>query len=124
MQRHANFAEGALVPFDDKLPSLACPGAPGPLGVVFNTYYTPITPERRQQYGVVGHSFVGVYEFSKDQKVKAATILQFGESADPNSPHYFDQAQLYVQQKFKPAWFDWDEVVAHSSVKYQPGEKR
>ena len=47
------------------------PGAPGPLGVVFNTYYTPITPERRKQYGVVGHSFVGVYEFSKDEKVKA-----------------------------------------------------
>ena len=92
--------------------------------MVFNTYYTPITPERRKQYGVVGHSFVGVYEFSKDEKVKAKTILQFGESADPQSPHYFDQAQLYVQQKFKPAWFDWDEVVAHSSVKYQPGAKR
>ena len=27
MQRHPNFAEGALVPFDDKLPSIACPGA-------------------------------------------------------------------------------------------------
>ena len=123
MQRHANFAEGALVPFDDKQTSLACPGAPGPLGVVFNTYYTPITPQRRKQYGVVGHSFVGVYEFSKNEKVKAATILQFGESADPDSPHFFDQAQLYVQQKFKPAWFDWDEVVAHTKVKYRPGEK-
>ncbi|HEY1602998.1 MAG TPA: penicillin acylase family protein [Pirellulales bacterium] len=124
MQRHPNFADPAVIPFDDKLTSLACPGAPGPLGVVFNTYYTPITAQRRKQYGVVGHSFVGVYEFSKDQKVKAKTILQFGESADPQSPHYFDQAQLYVQQKFKPAWFDWDEVVAHSQVKYQPGEKR
>ena len=123
MQRHANHAEGALVPFDDKLTSIACPGAPGPLGVVFNTYYTPITPQRKKQYGIVGHSFVGVYEFSKSEKVKAATILQFGESADPDSPHFFDQAQLYVQQKFKPAWFDWDEVVAHTKVKYHPGDK-
>ena len=96
--RRANFAEGALVPFDDKQSSLACP-TPGPLGVVFNTYYTPITPQRRKQYGVVGHSFVGVSEFGRDQKVKASTILQFGESADPKSPHFFDQAQLYVQQK-------------------------
>ncbi|HVU87050.1 MAG TPA: penicillin acylase family protein [Pirellulales bacterium] len=123
MQRHANQAEGALVPFDDKLSSIACPGAPGPLGIVFNTYYTPITPQRKKQYGIVGHSFVGVYEFSKNEKVKAATILQFGENADPSSPHFFDQAQLYVQQKFKPAWFDWDEVVAHAKVKYHPGDK-
>ncbi|MBI2825402.1 MAG: penicillin acylase family protein [Planctomycetia bacterium] len=124
MQRHADVAEGALAPFSEKAPSLACPGAPGPLGVVFNTYYTPITPERRRGYAVAGHSFVGVYEFAKDQPVKAATILQFGENADPTSPHFFDQAQLYVQQKFKPAWFDWQDVLSHAKVSYHPGEAR
>lgn len=121
MQRHADVAEGALAPFDEKAPSLACPGVPGPLGVVFNTYYTPISPERRTQFGVVGHSYVGVYEFTKD-KVRAGSILQFGENANPKSPHFFDQAELYVQQKFKPAWFDWDDVVTHAKRSYHPGE--
>ena len=32
MQRHANFADGAVVPFSDKLPSIACPGRPARWG--------------------------------------------------------------------------------------------
>jgi len=121
MQRHANVSDAALVPFDDKLPSVPCVGSPGPLGVVFNTYYTPITLERRQQFGVVGHSFVGVYEFG--DKIQAKTILQFGESGDPKSPHFFDQAQLYSKQQFKPAWFYWDDVLAHAKQSYHPGDE-
>ena len=72
MQRHANYADAAKIPFSDKLPSLPCAGAPGPLGVVFNTYYAPPDANHKKQYGVVGHSFVGVYEFG--DKVQAATI--------------------------------------------------
>ena len=121
MQRHANVAEMALLPFNDKQPSIPCVGCPGPMGVVFNTYYTPITPQRRKQYGVAGHSFVGVYEFGP--KVQAKTILQFGESGDPKSPHFFDQAQLYSKQQFKPAWFYWDEVLAHAKQSYHPGDE-
>ncbi len=121
MQRHANYADAAMIPFSDKLPSLPCAGVPGPLGVVFNTYYVPPTPQRKKQYGVVGGSFIGVYEF--DDQVKAATILQFGESSDPESPHFMDQAELYSQRKFKPAWFHWSDVLAHAKRSYHPGEE-
>ncbi len=119
IQRHANYADLAKIPFSDSKPSLPCAGVPGPLGVVFNTYYAPPTADHKNQYGVVGHSFVGVYEFG--DKVKSATLLQFGESSDPKSPHFMDQAELYSQRKFKPAWFHWDDVLAHAKQTYHPG---
>ncbi len=121
MQRHANYADAALIPFSDHLPSLPCAGVPGPLGVVFNTYYLPPTAERKKQYGVVGGSFIGVYEFG--DQVSAATILQFGQSSNSNSPHFMDQAELYSKRQFKPAWFEWSDVLAHAKRSYHPGEE-
>ncbi|MBI3836430.1 MAG: penicillin acylase family protein [Planctomycetia bacterium] len=119
MQRHANFADATKIPFSDALPSLPCAGVPGPLGVAFNTYYAPPTAQHKKQYGVVGGSFIGVYEFG--DKVQASTILQFGESSHPESPHFMDQAQLYSKQQFKPAWYEWSDVLAHAKTSYHPG---
>jgi acyl-homoserine lactone acylase PvdQ len=121
IQRHANYADLAKIPFSDSKPSLPCAGVPGPLGVVFNTYYAPPSARHKNQYGVVGHSFVGVYEFG--DKVKSATLLQFGESSDPKSPHFMDQAELYSKRQFKPAWFHWEDVLAHAKQTYHPGAK-
>jgi hypothetical protein len=44
-------------------------------------------------------------------------------AAIPKSPHYFDQARLYSETKFKPAWFYKDEVESHTVTKYHPGEE-
>jgi acyl-homoserine-lactone acylase len=119
MQRHANFADATKIPFSDALPSLPCAGVPGPLGVAFNTYYAPPNAQHKKQYGVVGGSFIGVYEFG--DKVQASTILQFGQSSHPDSPHFMDQAQLYSKQQFKPAWYEWSDVLAHAKMNYHPG---
>jgi penicillin amidase len=121
IQRHANYADAGKIPFSDSQPSLPCAGVPGPLGVVFNTYYAPPNATRKKQYGAVGHSFVGVYEFG--DKVQAATLLQFGACSDPKSPHFMDQARLYSKQQFKPAWFDWSDVLAHAKRSYHSGEQ-
>ena len=121
IQRQVNVTDRNLAPFSDSQPSLPMTGVRGPLGVAFTVYYTPSTPERKNRYGYVGGSFMGVYEFG--ERVKAGTLLQFGQSADPESQHYFDQARLYSQQQFKPAWFEWDDVLAHTQRKYHPGEE-
>ena len=106
--------------FSDDKPSLPIAGAPGPLGIVFSFYALPQEGQKRR-YGVAGSSYVGVVEL--DSRPRAKTILQFGQSGDPASPHWFDQAQLYAKGQFKASWYEKPEVETNSGRPYHPGEK-
>jgi acyl-homoserine-lactone acylase len=106
--------------FSDAKPSFPVAGGPGTAGIVF-TYNTRAEPGQQRRYGTSGNTFVAVVEFNKQPR--ARSIVTFGQSADPQSPHYLDQAALYAQGKFKPVLFSLAEIKKHQARAYQPGAR-
>jgi acyl-homoserine-lactone acylase len=104
-------------PFSSERPSLPVPGAPGWAGVIFAFSAEPGPDGRR--YGTSGHTWVSVVELSP--QVHSRSVVQFGQSADPASPHWFDQAPLYAEGRMKRAWFTREEVAASARRSYRPG---
>jgi len=120
VNRHQRRDEQAGKMFSDEIESLPCPAASGwRYGMVFY-YDSQISEGLKKRYGVDGHSYVTVLEFSNP--IKRMSVVPFGQSSDPESPHYFDQAELYVNKKFKPAWFTLEEIKANLERSYHPGE--
>jgi acyl-homoserine-lactone acylase len=118
LNRHQRPLPGAPLTLDETRPSLAVGGAPGHLGSVF-TYYAAPFGSAGPRIGIAGNSFVNVIEFGPT--VRARSILNYGQSGDPASPHYFDQARLYAERRFKPAWFTREEVEANAVRSYEVG---
>ncbi|WP_424962528.1 penicillin acylase family protein [Ekhidna sp.] len=72
-------------------------------------------------YGTRGNSFVAAVEFG--DKVRAKTILAGGQSSDPSSPHFDDQAEMYASGEFKEAAFYREDVEARAEETYKPGKR-
>jgi acyl-homoserine lactone acylase PvdQ len=106
--------------FDDNKPSIPVGMASGSWGALAS-YGTRIGKDTKRQYGTSGNSFVAVVEFG--DKVKAKSLLAGGQSGDPNSPHFADQAKRYADCEFKDVAYYRDEVEARAKKTYRPGEK-
>jgi len=73
-------------------------------------------------YGSSGNSFVAAVEFGP--KLRAKSLLAGGQSGDPASPHFFDQALAYQQGKFKDVAFYREDVESQATRRYQPGNEK
>lgn len=104
--------------FTDARSSVPFAGGPGYLGLVHMMIAMP-EPQQKRWYGRVGSSYVSVIEFGP--AVRARSIMPFGQSADPASPHHLDQAELYGRGEFKPVWTTLEEVRANAVRSYRPG---
>jgi acyl-homoserine lactone acylase PvdQ len=114
LNRHQRPLPGGPVALDSTRAHLGVGGAPGGLGSIFTFDTQPGGAAPR--LGRSGNSFVKVIEFGPT--IRAASILNYGQSGDPASPHFFDQARLYARREFKPAWFSRAEVEANSARSY------
>lgn len=107
-------------PFDDSKSSLPVGLASGRWGALAS-YGARQFKGTKRIYGTSGNSFVAVVEFG--EKVKAKSLLAGGQSGDPKSPHFFDQAQRYVDVKFKDVAFYREDVEKRAKRTYRPGER-
>jgi acyl-homoserine-lactone acylase len=71
-------------------------------------------------YGDRGNSFVAAVEFGP--RVRAKSILAGGESGDPKSPHFSDQAEMYSRGQFKEVLFYKEDIEKQLERKYHPGQ--
>ncbi|MGB5436051.1 MAG: penicillin acylase family protein, partial [Maribacter sp.] len=107
-------------PFDDDKPSIPIGFASGRWGALA-AYGARYTNNTKKIYGTRGNSFVAVVEFG--EKVKAKSILAGGQSGDPDSPHFNDQAQRYADMQFKEVPFYKEDVLKRAKKTYKPGER-
>jgi acyl-homoserine lactone acylase PvdQ len=70
-------------------------------------------------YGTSGNSFVAVVEFGKTLRAKAVTAG--GESGDPSSPHFNDQAKRYSAGDLRDVYFYRSQLKGHTEREYHPG---
>jgi acyl-homoserine-lactone acylase len=106
-------------PFDDGKPSLPVPFASANWGSLA-AYGTTSKQKTRRIYGERGNSFVAAVEFGP--RVKARSILAGGQSGDPASPHFNDQAAMYARGEFKDVLFYKADVEKNLERRYHPGE--
>jgi acyl-homoserine-lactone acylase len=70
-------------------------------------------------YGTSGNSFVAVVEFGKTVRAKAVTAG--GESGNPSSSHFNDQAKRYSTGDLRDVYFYRSQLKGHTEREYHPG---
>ncbi len=99
--------------------NLGMGGGPDVLHAVYGTW------QDGHLVGQAGDSYVLMVTWDRDGKVHSRSIHQFGSATlDASSPHYADQAPLFVARKTKPVWLDEAEIRRHLEGEYRPGEPR
>ncbi|HEY9196529.1 MAG TPA: penicillin acylase family protein, partial [Mucilaginibacter sp.] len=116
MNRYQRPADG--ITFDDALPSI-------PVGLTGSGFgqlpsFQSRTAYTQKRYGYSGNSFVAAVEFGP--KIKAKSIITGGQSFDPASKNFTDQAQGIIDGKFKEVLFYKEDVLKHVQKRYHPGE--
>lgn len=68
-----------------------------------------------------GDSYIQFARFT-EQGIQLESVINFGSSTDPASPHYVDQAEMYLSQQTKPMSLEREWVEKHAVRTYHPGE--
>ena len=113
--------DGAIVQqFDDSKPSIPVGFSSATWGSLAS-FGARTYPGTKKMYGTSGNSFVAVVEFGKDG-VRARAVSAGGESGDPRSKHFNDQAERYATGNLREVYFYPQQLQGHSERTYHPGQ--
>jgi acyl-homoserine-lactone acylase len=106
-------------PFTDAGPSIPVPFTAATVGSLASFASRPY-PGTKKWYGTSGNSFVSVVEFG--DSVRARAVSAGGESGDPTSKHFIDQAERYAKGDLRQVYFYPNQLKGHTERTYHPGE--
>ncbi len=110
---------GTIVqPFNDSGPSIPVAFTAANWGSLAS-FAARAYPGTKNWYGTSGNSFVAVVEFG--DSVRAKAITAGGESGDPASPHFNDQAERYSKGQLRDVYFYRSQLTGHIEREYHPG---
>jgi acyl-homoserine-lactone acylase len=119
INRFQRISSAIKPPYSDSAPSIPVPFAEGRYGSLASVRSEPKSGTRRW-YGDYGNSFVAVVEFGP--RVRARAVTAGGESGNPASPHFADEAQRYASGDLRDVYFFPDQLKGHTERTYRPGE--
>src|SRR5271157_4617408 len=105
--------------FDDTGPSIPV-GFPSATWGSLASFGARAYPGTKKWYGTSGNSFVAVVEFGKTVRAKAVTAG--GESGNPASKHFTDEAKRYATGGLRDVYFYKSQLKGHTEREYHPGE--
>jgi len=68
---------------------------------------------------VSGESYIMLVKYS-DSNIEIETVVPYGNSNDPLSPHYTDQMKLYIDKKTKSMTLDRETIYKNAASIYNP----
>ncbi|HZF68658.1 MAG TPA: penicillin acylase family protein, partial [Gemmatirosa sp.] len=105
-------------PFSDAAPSLPVGFTSAQWGSLAS-FGARAQPGTKRYYGTSGNSFVAVVEFGP--QVRARAVTAGGQSGDPRSRHFADQARRYTTGALREVHFRPAELRGHVERTYHPG---
>jgi len=105
-------------PFTDVGPSIPVPFTSAVWGSLAS-FGARAYPGTKKWYGTSGNSFVAVVEFGKT--VHAMAVTAGGESGDPSSKHFNDEAKRYAGGDLREVYFYRSQLKGHTEREYHPG---
>jgi acyl-homoserine-lactone acylase len=109
-----------IVPqFSDAAPSIPVGFTSGTWGSLAS-FGARAYPGTKKWYGTSGNSFVAVVEFGPS--VHARAVTAGGESGNPSSPHFDDEAQRYATGNLREVYFYRSQLQGHIERQYHPGQ--
>jgi len=120
INRFQRISDDILPSFDDSKPSIPVPFTSSLWGSLA-AFGAKAYPNTRKWYGDKGNSFIAVVEFGP--KVRAWAITAGGESGNPASPHFDDEATQYAMGELRPVYYYEAQLNGHIEREYHPGKE-
>lgn len=88
---------------------------------IVRAVYADSDPKTGRLHNVAGDSYIMFVEWDADGAVSSRSIHNFGSATlDSSSPHYADQAPLFINHEDRKVRLDLADVLANASRDYRP----